>query len=194
MGTMGMVVFALLFMLGLLLSVACNLTNIIQAFQESVTWGLLAFFVPFALYVFVVKFWSRKWISRVFLMSLGGGLLAAGSAVGFIATMPPEYRDAAFSNEYGYDEEDFAGGQAFEEQALEAAFEPFGEGIDFAMAAADRAQTAQSPTEWTDVATHWDYAIAMMESVPADHPQFDLAQQKIGEYRKNLDYANQNAQ
>ena len=193
---MGMVVFGILMLLGFLLSMAANVTNIVQAFQESVTWGLVVFFVPFAIFVFVVKFWQKKWVSRVFLMGLGGAFLSIGSMVGLIASMPADVRDGVFADESYYDdqgwEEDL---QSYNPQASTAAtFEPFSEGVRFATTAASQAQTAQTSSDWTEVANNWDYAIAMMQSVPGSDPNFATAQQKVEEYAKNFNYASQNAQ
>ncbi len=101
---MGMVVFGILILLGFLLSMAANVTNIVQAFQESVTWGLIVFFVPFAIFIFVTKFWQKQWISRVFLMSIGGAALSMGSVVGLIATMPENIRNEVFAEEGYYNE------------------------------------------------------------------------------------------
>ncbi len=194
---MGMVIFGILFLVGFLLSMASNLTNVVQAFQESVTWGLVVFFVPFAIFVFVVKFWQKKWVSRVFLMGIGGALLSVGSVVGLVVSMPEHVRDGVFASE-GYYEGTWEseGYQSYETQSFnaEAAYEPFGEGVRFATAASEQAQTAQTTLEWTEVANNWDYAIAMMESVPPEHPQFALAQQKVEEYGRNFSYASQNAQ
>ncbi len=193
---MGMVVFGLLILLGFLLSMAANVTNIVQAFQESVTWGLLVFFVPFALFVFVIKFWQKKWISRVFLMSIGGAVLSMGSMVGFIAAMPEDIRNEVFAEEGYYDESWDGEFQSYETQSYHrnTVFEPFSEGVRFATTAAGQAQTAQTAAEWTEVANNWDYAIAMMRSVPGGDPNFEIAQQKVDEYAKNFNYADQNAQ
>ncbi|NJN32600.1 MAG: hypothetical protein HC824_20920 [Synechococcales cyanobacterium RM1_1_8] len=96
---MGMIVFGLLCLLGFVLSMVGNIIGLVQAFQESATWGLIAFFVPFGMLVFVIKFWSRTWVSRSFLMNLGGALLLIAGLVGFTMTLPPELRDGAIAPE-----------------------------------------------------------------------------------------------
>lgn len=63
--------------------------------------------------------------------------------------------------------------------------------IDFAMAAANATQTAKTPAELSKVVESWGNAIAMLKQVPADDPHHGVAQQKIGEYQKNLAYAQQ---
>ncbi len=65
----------LLFLLGLVLSLSGGIIGIVQSFQESVTWGLLYLFVPFASLIFVIKFWSRKWVRNSLFLSLGGVLM-----------------------------------------------------------------------------------------------------------------------
>ncbi len=64
--------FLLLFFLGLLLSTIGNIVGIVDAFRVNTTWGLLALFVPFALLVYCIKFWNRKWARNSLLMGLGG--------------------------------------------------------------------------------------------------------------------------
>lgn len=72
-----MFIVSVLFMLGILISLVGNTIGMVQSFQESVTWGLLYLFVPFAAIVFTVKFWDRKWVRNSFLLSIGGALLMA---------------------------------------------------------------------------------------------------------------------
>ena len=48
----------LLFIIGIVL-VVCNIWIIIEAFSESIIWGLLAFFFPLAQLVFVFLHWDR---------------------------------------------------------------------------------------------------------------------------------------
>ncbi len=64
--------FLLLFFLGLLLSTIGNIVGIVDAFRVNTTWGLLALFVPFALLIYCIKFWNRKWARNSLLMGLGG--------------------------------------------------------------------------------------------------------------------------
>lgn len=66
---------------------------------------------------------------------------------------------------------------------------PFRDAVNAATKAATLAQIAQSPEDWTTVAEHWSDAVAGMKAVSADHPRYELAQTKVGEYQKNLDYA-----
>jgi hypothetical protein len=85
---MGAVLFLVLFVLGALLALAGNLVSIVDAFRVSPVWGLLSLFIPFALIVFWVKFWGRKWARNGFFISLGGlgaMLLSLPFLGGFIA-------------------------------------------------------------------------------------------------------------
>lgn len=67
--------------------------------------------------------------------------------------------------------------------------DPFPEVIDTAMDAATITQSAVSPDDWKLVVSKWQQAIALLKTVPPSHPKKALAQQKIGEYQRNLAYA-----
>ncbi|MBE9137596.1 hypothetical protein IQ254_10285 [Nodosilinea sp. LEGE 07088] len=69
---MGAIAFLVLFVLGLLLATIGGIVGLVDAFRVSPVWGLLSFFVPFALLVFCIKFWGRKWARNSLIMSLGG--------------------------------------------------------------------------------------------------------------------------
>jgi hypothetical protein len=69
---MGAIAFLLLFFLGLLLSTIGSIVGIVDAFRVNTVWGLLALFVPFALLVYCVKFWGRKWARNGLIMGLSG--------------------------------------------------------------------------------------------------------------------------
>jgi hypothetical protein len=78
---MGAVIFLVLFGLGVMLSTIGGLIGLVDAFRVSPTWGLLAFFVPFALLFFCIKFWgSRKWAKISLITTLAGllSMLAGG--------------------------------------------------------------------------------------------------------------------
>ncbi len=69
--------------------------------------------------------------------------------------------------------------------------EPFRDAVNAAMQAANLAQVASSADEWRLVADFWEQAVKNMQAVPADHPRYETAQQKISEYQRNLEYAQQ---
>ncbi|MGF1459501.1 MAG: hypothetical protein ACFBSG_10795 [Leptolyngbyaceae cyanobacterium] len=70
---MGATVLIVLFLVGALLATIGGIVGIVDAFRVSTVWGLLAFFVPFALLVFCIKFWNqRKWARNSLIMSLAG--------------------------------------------------------------------------------------------------------------------------
>lgn len=60
------------------------------------------------------------------------------------------------------------------------------------MKAAELTQTAEFKEEWVEVSLLWQQASAQMKAVPKNHPNHDLAQQKVGEYDRNLQYAQSN--
>ncbi|MEH2182067.1 hypothetical protein [Nostoc sp.] len=69
----------------------------------------------------------------------------------------------------------------------------FREAVNKAINAANLTQSAKSPDEWKTVVSQWEAAIALMKSVPSSSPNYAIAQQKIIEYQKNLNYAKKNA-
>ncbi len=70
--------------------------------------------------------------------------------------------------------------------------DPFRQGAERAMAAAELTQTAEFREEWAEVAMLWQQAISHMKSVPRGNAQAELAQQKVKEYDRNLQYAQSN--
>ncbi len=70
--------------------------------------------------------------------------------------------------------------------------DPWEQAIRHALQAADLNQRAKFRHEWEAVAAQWQQAIAFLRSVPAAHANYDLAQQKIMEYSRNLAYASGN--
>jgi hypothetical protein len=50
---------------------------------------------------------------------------------------------------------------------------------------------AQSPEEWTLVVNQWEDAITLMKEVPARHPNYGLATQKVRDYQLHLEFAKQ---
>jgi len=67
------------------------------------------------------------------------------------------------------------------------------EAVNQAQKAAILAQTAQSKTEWNAVASDWQKAVGLMNSVPTTSPNHQKAQQKATEYKLNLEVANRRA-
>jgi len=70
---------------------------------------------------------------------------------------------------------------------------PFRDAVNKAMAAATAVQSAQDQAAWQAVAVQWQEAIALMQQVPADDPNYATAQAKVTEYTGYLQYAQQNA-
>ncbi|MBE9077228.1 hypothetical protein IQ241_07960 [Romeria aff. gracilis LEGE 07310] len=83
---MSSVLFLLLFLASLGLILVGGIISLIMPFQESVVWGLLYLFVPFASLVFLVKFWHRKWVRKSFFMVLLGSFL-----MGFLSALAPSF-------------------------------------------------------------------------------------------------------
>jgi parvulin-like peptidyl-prolyl isomerase len=69
----------------------------------------------------------------------------------------------------------------------------FRQAVNKATEAATLTQEAQTAEEWDFVASHWQQAIALMKAVPNDGQNYAIAQGKIVEYQRYLDYAQQKA-
>ncbi|MBD2577523.1 hypothetical protein [Oscillatoria sp. FACHB-1406] len=72
--------------------------------------------------------------------------------------------------------------------------DPFAEAVKSATTAAQLAQVAKTSSDWQLVAQQWQTAATLMNSVPSDRVQFNLARQKAVEYEKNFQYARKNAE
>jgi WD40 repeat protein len=81
--------------------------------------------------------------------------------------------------------------QANPSPAISPPATPFSAAVNQATSAAKLAQTAKTPEQWRTVAIHWQQAITHLQSIPPTDPNHTTAQQKIGEYQKNLQYAQQ---
>ena len=68
----------------------------------------------------------------------------------------------------------------------------FSDGVNKATSASKLAQSAQSADGWSQVATEWQTAVSLMQSVPSSSSNYSVAQQRVGTYQKNLSYAQQN--
>lgn len=68
----------------------------------------------------------------------------------------------------------------------------FREAVNKAIKAANLTQLAKSSDEWKTVVSEWQEAIALMKNVPSSSQNYAIAQQKIIEYEKNLNYAQKN--
>lgn len=66
-------------------------------------------------------------------------------------------------------------------------------GLDKAVGAWSISQSAQSPDDWKLVASQYQDAIALMQKVRRQSPEFAIAQTKITEYQRQIKYAQQQA-
>jgi hypothetical protein len=67
----------------------------------------------------------------------------------------------------------------------------FRDAINAAGQAANLTQTAQTRQDWEQIANLWVQAIERMKAVPVSDPNYAIAQQKVQEYQRNLNYARQ---
>lgn len=191
---MSAVLCLILFVLGILLAFAGGIIGLFESFQESMTWGLLYLFVPFASLVFLVKFWKvRQWLRRSFFMGIGGAVLLTISAVmGSMIAPPMEYA------ELGNGEVDVEEGFAVSSGNGTSATcsidnDPFRDAIRLATQAANSTQTASTQEEWREVASTWQASIVLLGDVPSSDPNYETAQTKIVTYSQNLSYAQKNS-
>ncbi|MEM9218070.1 MAG: hypothetical protein AAGD25_27475 [Cyanobacteria bacterium P01_F01_bin.150] len=69
-------------------------------------------------------------------------------------------------------------------------FDPFRDAVNTALAATELNESAETTTDWREVAIQWTRAIELMKAVPKSHEKYDVAQQRASEaYPKNLAYA-----
>lgn len=77
--------------------------------------------------------------------------------------------------------------------ALTPQTDTFREAVNQAISAAKLNQSAKYPDDWKIVTSQWESAIALMKTVPSSSPNYVVAQQKIKEYQRNLNYAEKNS-
>ncbi|MEM6519299.1 MAG: primosomal protein N' (replication factor Y) - superfamily II helicase [Cyanobacteria bacterium P01_C01_bin.70] len=70
----------------------------------------------------------------------------------------------------------------------------FQAGLNVAYEAATKTQAAQSPAEWQEIINLWAEAIDTLKQVPPSDPNAAIAQQKIQDYQRNLNYAREQLQ
>lgn len=71
--------------------------------------------------------------------------------------------------------------------------DPYKLALDKAASAGNISQSAQSQDDWNLVASRWQQAIQLLNSVPASSPYRALVKPKLAEYQRNLAYARKQA-
>jgi hypothetical protein len=190
------VLFLVLVFAGFVLTLAGGIIGLVQAFQESTTWGLLYWFVPFASLVFLIKFWKqRAWLRKSLYMSLAGiAALIAGALTGpmLISRQYAGIETQAMNLEGGDLSVVTQDGTSATYSAT-ASSSPFRDAVNLATKAANQTQTAKSKADWQAVAATWQNSISLLGAVPASDTNYGTAQTKIADYSKNLAYAQNNA-
>ncbi|MDB9526881.1 hypothetical protein PN498_12855 [Oscillatoria sp. CS-180] len=83
------------------------------------------------------------------------------------------------------------------DETTETAFseeDPLGTAFENAIRAANLAQSAETPEDWSAVAIAWSAAIQALQAVPPDSPEWLFAQRKTREYLTNQEIALQRAE
>jgi outer membrane protein OmpA-like peptidoglycan-associated protein len=70
----------------------------------------------------------------------------------------------------------------------------FRDAVNSAQNAAVLVQNAKTAADWNKAANKWQEAIELMKEVPESSANYQIAQQRVGQYQKNLNYAEQNAE
>ncbi len=185
-----------LFFIGFLLAFAGGIWTLVLAFMDHVGWGVACFFIPFATWVFIFKKWHKKHVKQSFYVGISGlivsalgGSIASNSMPKYIGNNP---QSPTLNSENNFS----ISLTPIETPSPSPATteDPFREAVNKAMKAAQMTQKAKGKEQWIAVATAWQEAITLMEAVPADSPNYPVAQQKAQEYQKNLAYAQNNAE
>ncbi len=197
---MSTILFFVLIIVGVVLSLAGGIIGIAQSFSESLVWGLLYLFVPFASLVFLIKFWKqREWVRKAVYASIAGtvamflSILVAPQDSGFYAELEAQNAnyEAGFEDDYLSVTTESGTSATYSTQPTNGS--EFRDAINLATAAANQTQTAKTKEEWSAVAFTWQNSIELLKAVPTNDPNYATAQTKINSYSANLAYAQQNA-
>ncbi|MEA5542166.1 hypothetical protein VB834_24335 [Limnoraphis robusta Tam1] len=166
----------------------------------------------------IVRFVALIILSIVVSLSLNTMIKKGDNIYGFFSNLPEPSVTTASTEEYSdiesietypesfseYDHrenEEFVNTEhdaSYDDVYDDVEYDTFYDALNAGMEAAILAQTAKSAQEWNKVSEIWKEAIELLEDVPESSPNLEIAQNKIVEYQKNLNYsqqqANQNAQ
>lgn len=67
----------------------------------------------------------------------------------------------------------------------------FQEAVNLANSADTLSKSAKTKQEWSAATVQWHKALTLLQSVPEADPNYAIAQQKLKEYQRNLDSAQQ---
>ena len=168
-----------LLIIGIILAIASGILGLFQAFSEGTLWGIAYLFIPFAFVIFYLKNWSRKKIRKNFILMITGlivSLVGSGALGNHItnnfvlnsANIPENLTVTTNSENTSKNIE-----------TNEVISDPFREGINAATKAAELAQTANTKTQWNEVAIAWHQALILMKEVPESHTKYEAAQNRI---------------
>jgi predicted aspartyl protease len=132
--------------------------------------------------------------ATLFLLS---GMLVAVSAACFdsatVKSIPPEPSPSIAASPTSPSPASSPGSSSAAQSTNSAQPDPYQLAIERASSAFTIGQSAQSRDDWRLVASRWQQAIGLLESVPASNPNHAQAQGKLAEYRRNLAYAQRQA-
>lgn len=77
--------------------------------------------------------------------------------------------------------------------AAQPPIDPYPQALEQAASAVNISQAAQSQDDWRLAVSRWQQAIQLMQQVPTTSPNHASAQSKLGDYRRNLAIAQQQA-
>ncbi|NET41618.1 hypothetical protein [Okeania sp. SIO2B3] len=179
--------------LGLILAIVSGIWGLVQAFSEGTLWGVSYLFIPFAFVIFYLTNWSQRKIRKNFILMIiglifslvGTGTLGNHITNNFVVNSAniPENPTITTNSE----------NTSTKIETTEVISDPFREGINAATKAAELAQTANTQTQWNEVAMTWHNALVLMKEVPESHTQYEVAQNRIDLYRNNREIAKKKA-
>ncbi|NET24147.1 hypothetical protein [Okeania sp. SIO1I7] len=179
--------------LGLILAIVSGIWGLVQAFSEGTLWGVSYLFIPFAFVIFYLTNWSQRKIRKNFILMIiglilslvGTGTLGNHITNNFVVNSANIPENPTITNN--------SENTSTNIETTEVISDPFREGINAATKAAELAQTANTQTQWNEVAMTWHQALVLMKEVPESHTKYEEAKNRIDLYRNNREIAKKKA-
>jgi uncharacterized membrane protein len=183
---MAIFLYIALLLIGILLAFSGGVVGLVQAFQESATWGLLYLLVPFASLVFLIKFWSRQWVRRSLWLNLAG---VAAMIMGLVVVIlnPNEFKQAPFNGSSDGSAAVTEGDR--NDPDLDALMRADQSGRQ----ALEKMKQANNPNDWAAIMDDWQAGVDALESIPTDSTVYEQSRPLLETFKQNRDTAQKNA-
>ncbi|GGA26399.1 hypothetical protein CYANOKiyG1_42380 [Okeania sp. KiyG1] len=190
--------------IGLILAIVSGIWGLVQAFSEGTLWGVAYLFIPFAFVIFYLKNWSKTKIRKNFILMIiglilslvGSGALGNHITNNFVVNSANIPENPTITTNSENTSTKIETTEVISEKQIETTeviSDPFRDGINAATKAAELAQTANTQTQWNEVAMTWHQALVLMKEVPESHTKYEVAQNRIDLYRNNREIAKKKA-